>query len=302
MYAHYILPIAVFISMFVWTMCLCNVENFLFLDKTSDKLIVNPNLLQHTILLADDQNKIDTESHIIDILCSKNESMLKNMIKYGDVSRWSAWISPESKEGNTHIDDINRQFFYYVKNKIEKSKHLKLIFHKLQKYRYDIKGYDNLLLDYDIVCHDVTAKCAWYIKILCVIDIDKKRVHFMNIKLVGSISEDNIYISGGAVSGADANVEGGSSNSEIERLFDKDIMYQDNCLSIKTQDAQCLHIMYNRLMTVADELDMQNIQYTKNQQLVKNMFFNKLRGGFKEPNVKIKCYPYENDFVLRYKS
>jgi hypothetical protein len=302
MYAQYLLPIVVFISMVLWIVYLSNkcVENFLFIDKSSDKVTINPDILQHTILLPNDSHKSQIEEQFVNLLCSKNESMLKNMIKYGDSNEWSTWISSDTE--NTHVNEINKQFFYYVKRKIEKTNHLKIILHKLDKYRYNIKEYHDMLFHYDIVCHDTTSKCAWYYQVLCVINIDSKKVHFLSIKLIGSISEDNIYIS--------SNNENSTSwfntpkHSDIDKLFDKDMMYQDNCLSMKTQDAQCIHVIYNKLMAVTDDSDdanKQNIQYAKNQQIVKNMFFNKLQGGFKEPNFKIKCYPYDNDFVLTYK-
>jgi hypothetical protein len=303
MYITKIAAIALFISVILGAMGFSHkiVENFLFIQQTPDTIDVNPNILQHSIILPDSADKTKREEQLVKKLCSKNESIVKNIIAYGDVSKWSVWIHPKYPS-ESHIDDINRQFFYYVKKKLSD---LKLIFYKLKKYRYDVSHHKDILLDYDIVGYDEMAKCAWHIKVVCVINTSNKRVHFINISLTGSISEHNIY--------SDSNASNNSNNSEnvwvehnVANMYDNtannDLMYQDNCLAMQTQDQQMHKLMYNKLMQVPNEADLQNVQYDKNQNIIKKMFLSKIWQGYGKTREydKVKCYPYDNDFTLKF--
>jgi hypothetical protein len=295
MHLPQVAAMALFISVILGVMGLSHklVENFLFLEQTADKLPVNPNILQHSILVpvgADAADKINED--LVHKLCSKNESLIKNILKYGDVSKWSAWIQPLDKI-EQHIDEINRQFFYYIKKKLTG---LDVILCKLNKYRYATDAYNDVLLDYDIVCHNKSAKCGWHIKTLCAINIDSKRVHFLDIRLAGTISEDKLYGTGAGDTDAQT-----ISDGQL-KLVDNDLMYQDNCLSMKTQDLQLHQLMYNKLMYIPDEADEQNKQYAENQKMIKKLLLNKLtqhseKGG---PAATLKSYPYDDDFKLKF--
>jgi hypothetical protein len=291
-----IAAIALFISVILGAMGLSHklVENFLFIQQTPDTIDVDPNILHHSIILPENADKKQREEQLIKKLCTKNESIFKNIMAYGDVSRWSAWIVP-TYPPDFHIDEISKQLFYYVKKRLN---NLKIIFYKLNKYRYDVSNRQDILMDYDIIGYDNTLKCAWHIKIVCVINTVNKQVHFINISLIGRISEDKIY-SGVSDDKGNDTLTADTVSQPFVYDANNDLLYQDTCLSMQTQDEQVHNIMYNKLMQVDNEANLQNVQYDKNQNIIKNMF---LRKKYDKNNGydKIKCYPYDNDFTLKF--
>lgn len=271
------------------------IENFIFDIPMSDKVSINPELLLFSVPLPDSKDKKEMIDVLIEKIVGTQQTMYNNMIKYGaDVIKWSKWIYNNTED--TSIDSIGRQVCQYI-NKKEK-----VIFYKLNKYRYDKDTYNMVLLDIELVLFKEKNPYAKHIQTVCVVELMSQKIHVIDIRLLGIISEDKIYaVTNHASSNHYMDIDNLQQNTIDENMYS--LLYEDNCKSMMTQDAQLHSVLYSQLMHIDDEASLQNQQYIENQNIVRNMFMQNIEKRHKTCRRKrlgdsYKHYPYKEDFSI----
>lgn len=272
---------------------LISVENF-DNDVRTDK-VVNENLLSHSVVIQD--NGSSEYDSILKIL---NKDSLRNSIKYTEGMTWGKWVDNDKNM----LTKISEQ----VKKHIEESGiDMDVIFCQLNRYKKCYSDSDTIFLDYDIVLYNKSKRHAEYAnhaKMLCVFTT-KKGIDIVHFKIVGKISEDQIYMKN------DADVfDKEYSSYKQQQKYDGDFIDSDDTRdSIQSHDEQVKKLLYNKL--VGEPSDEEDADYIKNKEqerahkMVRNMFLN----GLKTPSTTVsassatddsvyKKYPYKNDFVV----
>lgn len=260
-----------------------NIDNINIPDKYINKYI-NPNLLNHSVKITDE----NIHKEVQNILCGNQSTVCSiNAIKYIEGAEWTKW----ENESNENIRELCKKVYDYLTKK-----NLKVIYYKLNRFRQNIKNTNEIMLDYDFVFHKKGIH-AYHVNIICVIHMITKRINMVHVNLVGAISEDKIHMK--------------NLNEDNLVSFNKkgitnilDVSYEEDTPDcVNKYDEQVYNILYNKISNNDNNDDddyKKNVEYTKNQNIVRKMFMD----GLKDTNnVKIKgcykSYPYSNDFVVK---
>lgn len=258
-----------------------NIDNISIPDKYVNKYI-NPNLLNHSVKITDE----NIHKEVQNILCGNNSNTCSNAIKYIEGVEWTKW---ETKS-NENVKELCKKVYDYLTKK-----NLKVIYYKLNRFRKNIKNTNEIMLDYDFV-YDKKGIHAYHVNIICVIHTITKRINMVHVNLVGAISEDKIHMK----NLAEDNLV--SFDKGITKILD--VSYEeDTSECFKKNDEQVYNILYNKLSDNDNNDDddyKKNVEYTKNQNIVRKMFMD----GLKDTNNAktkgyYKSYPYSNDFVVK---
>lgn len=259
------------------------IETFVFDLNVSETVHVNPNILIHSVPIMNSKDIVSIEKAFIQNLCGAEKHLFNNMLKYGtDMIKWSKWYYNE-----TDIQDTVRHFFNYINKKLD------IIYYKLNRYK---KTCNLILMDFDIVSYGKSDTYAKHIKSLAMVNLSTQKIYVLYFKIVGTINQDKIYESGNIIQGDYVVLDDKNINNTDENI--QALMYEDTCKSMQTQDEQSYNLLYVNLMKEDDDAYLQNIQYEKNQNIVKNMLRNQ-NCGRKNIGNSYKNYPYTNDFVVK---
>jgi hypothetical protein len=261
------------------------IETFVFDLQSYDNVSINPNILMHSVPISNINDMVSIEKTIIQHICGTEKQLFENMLKYGtDMIDWSKWYSDE-----IHVQDTIRQVFNYINKKLD------IIYYKLNRYKYDKQTCNLILMDFDIVSYGKSDTYAKHIKFLSMVNLSTQKIYVLYLKIVGIINQDKIYETGNVVQGDFVVFD--DKNKNIDESIDT-LLYEDTCKSMQTQDEQSYNILYANLMKEEDDATLQNMQYEKNQNLVKKMlrYQNCTKKIINNP---YKNYPYTNDFVVK---
>lgn len=272
------------------------IDTFSVLDNSaSDKATVNKDMLKHSILLTDNTIKNNYEDDLILTLGTSKKNMMMNIIKYYDTCSWSEWISVFKDV--SIIYNICQQVYYFIGKKIRKTS--KVIYYRPNKYKYD-SLLQNVLIDMDLVL----SNSFLHINVVCIVNLESRQIFFLSIKAVGTINEDKIWQETNSIDGnnyvqTDAQIYVDNDDKQVMNL-----MYEDTCKSMKTQDDQVYNLLYSKLMYLPDRASLQNEEYMQYQNKIRHMFNYNLqkkcdRSVKKKLNNTYKNFPYNDDFVVR---
>lgn len=258
------------------------IETFVFDLNLSETVQINPNILIHSVPIMNSKDIVSIEKAFIQNLCGTEKHLFENMLKYGtDMIKWSKWYYDE-----TDIQDTVRYVFNYINKKLD------IIYYKLNRYKQTCSL---ILMDFDIVSYGIADTCAKHIKLLAMVNLSTQKIHVLYLKIVGTINQDKMFETGNIIQGDFVVLDDKSKN--IDESMNA-LMYEDTCKSMQTQDEQSYNILYANLMKEDDDATLQNMQYEKNQNLVKNMLRYQNCGRQNIGN-SYKTYPYANDFVVK---
>lgn len=240
------------------------VEKFLFFDPTAfanNTSEINKNMLIHSMIIPDSEQKTATENRTIQIMGTSNAKLLNNIIRFSDDSiiQWSKWTESDSS-------DLSKQIYQYINSKVRAvDKSIKIVLYKLNKTRYSETHF--CMFDYDIVFYKQGENSASHYKILCVTENGKK-IHFVYLKLAGTINQDKIF-------GYDYDSDS-ENNVEVDPItfHIPTTISNDDTLS-NMQDKEVQDMLYSKMIQNDDiSLDASDI-YDDNQKYVKNKLFQK---------------------------
>jgi hypothetical protein len=261
------------------------IETFVFDLQSYDNISINPNILMHSVPIVNTKDIESIEKTIIRHICGSEKQLFENMLKYGtDMINWSKWYSDES-----YIQDTIRLVFNHINRKLD------IIYYKLNRYKYDKQTCNLILMDFDIVSYGKSDTYAKHTKFLSIVNLSTQKIYVLYLKIVGTINQDKIYETGNVVQGDFVVFD--DKNKNIDESINA-LLYEDTCKSMQTQDEQAYNILYINLMKEEDDATLQNMQYEKNQNIVKNMLRNQ-NCAKKLINNPYRNYPYTNDFVVR---
>lgn len=256
-----------------------NIDNPYIKDKNIKKFI-NMRLLDHSMKCNDKKEESHLQSKLCGQLCAKNA------IKYVEGCTWTRW---ETSTCNDIIKDIEDKLYMYLKRKLNNN----VLYFKVNKFRKNVINNTELMVDYDFVYHD-KGIYAYHVNLICVVNTNKQCVKMVHVYLVGCIPEDKIHMMTG---------DNKMDVIEIPRNFRyvPDTSFEEESQTcISTQDEQVKDILYERL-TDFDETNedyQKNLEYTRNQNIVRNMFLQDLKKKIKHDNKQYKKYPYTDDFEI----
>ena len=256
-----------------------------FDNDIRDGKIVNVNMLKHSVMIQDNVSE--------EYEATLNKDSLVNSIKYTEGMTWEKWVNVDNKEVLAKIED-------HVKKLIEESViGMNVIFCKLNRYRICSSDCDMLFLDYDIVLYDKGKKDADHGKLLCVFK-EKRGIDIVHYRIVGKISEDQIYMK----NDADVFDKEYASYKQQHWYVGDFIDSDDTRESMSSHDSQVKQLLYNKLvgetMTDGEEVDyIKNKEHDRAHKIVRNMFLNGLKSNVSTNDIYLyKKYPYKNDFTI----
>ena len=247
---------------------------------------VNDDILEHSISTCDKQ----LEKKLFDILCKKKTCLYDN-IKYIEGITWTVWMKNVEF---TWLTELSHQIHNYVFQKL----HTKIIYFKLKKYKKNINNSKDLLLDLDFVLYPKNRPYANHINIICMYYMQSQSFDILYLKVLGTISQDKIHMTTNTEEAEYSKVESDivyHACSEVEDSFEE----------MTTHDDQVQDILYDKLMNtkyLKDESDSEdywkNVEYMKNQNIVRNMFLKDKQTNKGCMKDTYKKYPYCNDFEI----
>jgi hypothetical protein len=260
-------------------------ENFSNIDNpyTKDKQVheyVNAHLLDHS-RKCNDKNE---ESYLQSLLCGQH--CATNAIKYVEGCLWTQWDTT----CNDIVKDIEKKVYMFLKRKINS----KMLYCKVNRVRKNAKKCTEYMVDYDFVYHN-KGMYAFHVNLICIVNLNKQCIKMVHVYLVGCISEDKIHMKMSA---------GKDNIVEVPRMFRhvSDTSFEeDSHISMSTHDDQVKDILYEKLndFDETDEDYQKNIEYTKNQNIVRNLFLKDLKKHQTNTEHKnYKLYPYKDDFEI----
>jgi hypothetical protein len=280
----YVIQVLVIVLVFAIIISISQVmiETFVFDLNLSETVEINPNILIHSVPIMNNKEIVSIEKAFIQNLCGTEKHLFENMLKYGtDMIKWSKWYYDE-----TDIQDTIRHVFNYINKKVD------IIYYKLNRYKQTCSL---ILMDFDIVSYGKADTYAKHIKLLAIVNLSTHKIYVIYLKIVGTINQDKIFELGNIIQGDYVVID--DKNKNIDESINT-LMYEDTSKSMQTQDEQSYNILYANLMKEDDDATLQNIQYEKNQNIVKNMLRNN-NCCRKNIGSCYKNYPYENDFVVK---
>ena len=257
-----------------------NIDPELYHDPKIENQI-NNNIIEHSVKVCDK----NLENKIYNILCKKKTSLCDN-IKYIEGISWSIWFSDGSMP---YLQDISHQIYNYVLQKLQ----TRIIYFKLKKYKKNIKDSQEIILDYDFVFYQRNKPYAYHVNIICMYYMKSEKFDVLYVKLLGAISQDKLHIPGSTVSSVYSQVKYDNKST----CFDDDNSFEE----MTTHDERVQNILYTKLMKSEDLHDedyWKNMEYTRNQNIVRNMFLKDKQSKNTSMKNNYKNYPYCNDFEI----
>lgn len=240
---------------------------------------VNSDILQHSIKMCN--KKIESELNCA--LC-KHKPCLNDAIKYIEGVNWSVWNNPTKQ-----LEDINYQMYLYVADKLDAD----IIYFELKQYKKNLKNAKELLLHFEFVLYKKNSVYAYHISYITVYNIDTQSFNILNVRILGSISEDKIHMYQNQNNSIDY------SPIKLDIKYMESLVVEDPYEAITTHDEQVENILYHKLLNKDEFSDdyWKNIEYTNNQNIVRNMFLQDKHQQKPMPSC-YKKYPYGNDFTI----
>jgi hypothetical protein len=132
------------------------IETFVFDLQSYDNVSINPNILMHSVPISNINDIVTIEKTMIQHICGTEKQLFENMLKYGtDMIDWSIWYSDE-----IYIQDTIRLVFNNINRKLD------IIYYKLNRYKYDKRTCNLILMDFDIVSYVKSDTYAKHIKFI----------------------------------------------------------------------------------------------------------------------------------------
>jgi hypothetical protein len=254
-----------------------NIDNPYIKDKEFHEY-VNVHLLDHSRKCNDKKE----ESYLQSLLCGQH--CATNAIKYVEGCSWTPW----DYTCNDTIKDMEKKVNMYLKRKMNN----RILYCKVNRSRKNIQKNTEHMVDYDFVYHN-KGIYAYHVNMICIVNLNKQCIQMVYVYLVGCIPEDKIHMK---------TSERKDNIVEVTRMFRHvpDTSFEkESQVCISTQDDQVKDILYEKLndFDESDEDYQKNIEYTKNQNMVRNLFLQDLKKTQPE-HKNYKLYPYSHDFEI----
>ena len=280
-------------------------ETFLDEDGLGLTNFINNDIIQYTTRQSDN----NYAEKLKNVLINKKQS-LANIIKYTDDNMaWSIWKKPTEFKDQTKLSELSTYLFYAIQQKLL-SENIQILYYKLNKLR---QSKNALLFENDFVFYKTRDIYAYHVNIISA--IEDKKIHILYINMIGNINEDKLnnvmYAASYASYASYASTTSNANNSLDYSTFITDtinpindsVAQFDSFKSLKTQDQDVANILYKKIVDTGDSLQYnedykKNIEYTYNQNIIRNAFLKNLHKTDTEidsTNI-YKNYPYGNDF------
>ena len=147
----------------------------------------------------------------------------------------------------------------------------------------------------EFVYYKSNAHNAYHISCISIVNTESQSLNILIIKVIGKISEDKIHMYHNK---AHTEYEVVSTHTKIM----SDFHVEDNDDCVTDHDEKIENILYDSLLNdhVISEDVWKNMEYTRNQNIVRNMFLQDKTGMQKSMADCYKRYPYNNDFSIKY--
>jgi len=236
-----------------WTMFLIKepFDNF-----QSDEIDVhNIDIIAESIQIQESPLNNIKEQHFVKLL--KKGSSIVDSIKYLNGITWSKWHS---------IADSLKRFYIsiYMMIKSRINTEYKIIYYKINKYKFNLKNKDEILLDCDFVFYKPSEIFANHLKILIYLNVDNNKLDVVFVKLVGNIHHNKKTTT---VKGA--NLQNNEYfDIDYKESFRKEVNNtSDTFETTYSEDKEVENLLFNKIM----ESDLEeNPDFKKNQEYIRN--------------------------------
>lgn len=261
-----------------------NIDPELFYGGNVRKF-VHPSILEHSIKTTN--KKLETELNTT--LCKK--TCLYDTIKYIEGMEWSSWMKVKANDSFFH--DVTQQMYDEVKQKLNSN----IIYFELKQYKKNLHNTKDLLLNFDFVFIKENIANAYHVTYISTYNTYTHVFNVLTVKILGTISEDKIHMYAGNACTMPLFVDFTCRNDSVaDRL-----VVEDSFEEMTTHDEQVEDILYEKLMASEEVSEdyWKNVEYTRNQEIVKQMFLKDkhIRTDKSSTNI-YKNYPYSNDFEV----
>lgn len=251
-------------------------------DDKSFMNFVHPGILGHSIKTYN--NKLEEE--LKQILCER-KSCIFDTIKYIEGITWSIWMTPLSKI----FRDINFQIYNFIKNKLNAD----IIYFNLKQYKKNLQNTKEVIIHCEFVYYQHNTPNAYHVSCISIVNLETQSLNILIVKVLGKISQDKIHMYQNK-----ACTENQTVKTHEKILTDFHIEDDEDCMT--DRDEKVENILYDSLLNdySISEDAWKNMEYIRNQNIVRNMFLKDKRESPKSMADCFKKYPYNEDFKIIY--
>lgn len=210
---------------------------------------------------------------------------LQRSIKYVDGIDWKEWCD----DNNRNATRASELMIQSVSRKLENTGY-HVFEYRVRKFREEVNNNTRIMTYNDVVLHKTGLSKLFHINIFSIHDLVTDEFDFIYIKLFGVINEQDLH----RLNNVDT-----SDSMHYKTIASYHKTGDENIDDIVSEDQRASDILYNKLLEddIDDEDYAKNLEYTKNQTIIRNMFMKNLQKS-QPMTSRYKQYPYNDDFTI----
>lgn len=225
----------------------------------------------------------EKEVEIQKLLGYSNE--LQRSIKYIDGIDWKEWCN----DVNRNVIRANEVMMKSICSKLQNTGY-HVLEYRVRKFREEVNNSTRIMIYNDVILHKKASPKSFHVNIFSIHDFVSDEFDIVFIKLYGVINEQDLN----KMNNFDT-----SDKMHYQQIASYHVTGDENIEDIVSEDQRTSDILYKKILEddIDDEDYVKNLEHTKNQTIVRNMFMKKLQTS--QPMTSAyKQYPYNEDFTI----